>query len=92
MSFIRIDLKGMSRLTQKTNNPNDEAGILTVDYLFAIILAMGFVALLFAMSLTLTVVEVVQYMTFSSARSYSCLLYTSPSPRDRQRSRMPSSA
>ena len=26
------------------------------------------------------------------ARSYSCLLYTSPSPRDRTRSRMPSSA
>ena len=25
-------------------------------------------------------------------RSYSCLLYTSPSPRDRQKSRMPSSA
>ena len=26
------------------------------------------------------------------ARSYPCLLYTSPSPRDRQKSRMPSSA
>ena len=26
------------------------------------------------------------------ARRYSCLLYTSPSPRDRTRSRMPSSA
>ena len=25
-------------------------------------------------------------------RTYACLLYTSPSPRDRQRSRMPSSA
>ena len=25
-------------------------------------------------------------------RSYTCLLYTSPSPRDRTRSRMPSSA
>ena len=25
-------------------------------------------------------------------KSYSCLLYTSPSPRDRQKSRMPSSA
>ena len=25
-------------------------------------------------------------------RHYSCLLYTSPSPRDRTRSRMPSSA
>ena len=28
----------------------------------------------------------------SLAHSYSCLLYTSPSPRDRTRSRMPSSA
>ena len=27
-----------------------------------------------------------------SGRSYGCLLYTSPSPRDRQKSRMPSSA
>ena len=26
------------------------------------------------------------------AQSYHCLLYTSPSPRDRQKSRMPSSA
>ena len=26
------------------------------------------------------------------ALSYDCLLYTSPSPRDRQKSRMPSSA
>ena len=26
------------------------------------------------------------------APSYNCLLYTSPSPRDRQKSRMPSSA
>ena len=26
------------------------------------------------------------------AREYACLLYTSPSPRDRTRSRMPSSA
>ena len=27
-----------------------------------------------------------------AARAYTCLLYTSPSPRDRQKSRMPSSA
>ena len=27
-----------------------------------------------------------------AAKGYNCLLYTSPSPRDRQRSRMPSSA
>ena len=29
---------------------------------------------------------------FSPERGYICLLYTSPSPRDRQKSRMPSSA
>ena len=29
---------------------------------------------------------------FSYNRIYTCLLYTSPSPRDRQKSRMPSSA
>ena len=33
------------------------------------------------------------YATFHRLRLYaSCLLYTSPSPRDRQKSRMPSSA
>ena len=31
-------------------------------------------------------------VTFLAAYNYSCLLYTSPSPRDRQKSRMPSSA
>ena len=29
---------------------------------------------------------------FSLINGYNCLLYTSPSPRDRQKSRMPSSA
>ena len=29
---------------------------------------------------------------FDGANVYACLLYTSPSPRDRTRSRMPSSA
>ena len=29
---------------------------------------------------------------FANARDHACLLYTSPSPRDRTRSRMPSSA
>ena len=33
-----------------------------------------------------------QGLQFTNAYSTSCLLYTSPSPRDRQKSRMPSSA
>ena len=32
------------------------------------------------------------YKTHSTVKDYTCLLYTSPSPRDRTRSRMPSSA
>ena len=35
--------------------------------------------------------EVAENITMHE-RMYSCLLYTSPSPRDRQKSRMPSSA
>ena len=32
------------------------------------------------------------FVTLAFDASYTCLLYTSPSPRDRQKSRMPSSA
>ena len=33
-----------------------------------------------------------QFEALQEVQSYTCLLYTSPSPRDRQKSRMPSSA
>src|SRR5664280_1370883 len=36
--------------------------------------------------------EAVSYLAYFQAYSNTCLLYTSPSPRDRTRSRMPSSA
>ena len=36
--------------------------------------------------------QVLRVMSFLSCARISCLLYTSPSPRDRQKSRMPSSA
>ena len=35
---------------------------------------------------------VIDAMSRAMEHSYACLLYTSPSPRDRQKSRMPSSA
>ena len=45
---------------------------------------------------SLCVLEKTKYSPFTSydqvTNDYSCLLYTSPSPRDRQKSRMPSSA
>ena len=33
-----------------------------------------------------------EYINPETGEVYTCLLYTSPSPRDRQKSRMPSSA
>ena len=38
------------------------------------------------------VIDSKQYEIFKPAELGTCLLYTSPSPRDRTRSRMPSSA
>lgn len=45
-------------------------GIITVDYLFSLVLVSGFSFIIFALSLTLTMAEVVQYVTFSSARAF----------------------
>jgi hypothetical protein len=59
-------LKNFNRFSPLKNNK----GILTIDFLFAFILVFGLVGIFFAMSLTLSVVEVVQYMTFASARNY----------------------
>ena len=36
--------------------------------------------------------EIYDQIAYIIAQGWSCLLYTSPSPRDRTRSRMPSSA
>ena len=36
--------------------------------------------------------DMITNLTCPKCESYVCLLYTSPSPRDRQKSRMPSSA
>ncbi len=48
----------------------NEKGILTLDYLFALTLVMGFSTILFALSMTFVVAEITQYMTFSSTRAY----------------------
>lgn len=41
-----------------------------MDFLFAFILVMGFSGLLFAVTITLTTVEITQYITYASARNY----------------------
>lgn len=53
------------------NNLNNEKGILTLDFLFASMVVFGFSAIIFSFGMTLSVVEVVQYISFSTARTYS---------------------
>ena len=48
-----------------------------------------FIVMLFAVAVLIDGDDV---MLLLLLRHFSCLLYTSPSPRDRQKSRMPSSA
>lgn len=48
----------------------NQSGIITIDFIFAFVLVWGFFSIFFALSLTLTVVEVTQYITFSTARTF----------------------
>lgn len=49
---------------------NNQKGFITVDYLFALVLVSGFSFIIFALSLTLTMTETIQYVTFSAARNF----------------------
>lgn len=49
----------------------NERGSLTIDFLFATVLVMGVSGLLFALCFTLTVVEISQYIAFSTSRNYA---------------------
>lgn len=46
----------------------NERGILTLDFIFALIIGMSFTTIFFALTLTLSLVEVAQYFSFSVAR------------------------
>jgi hypothetical protein len=48
----------------------NQGGFITVDFIFAVVLIFGMTMLLFAVSLTLTVASITQYITFASARNY----------------------
>jgi hypothetical protein len=48
----------------------DEAGILTLDFIFSSVLVFGFIAILFTVCLTLSVSYIVQYISYASARNY----------------------
>ena len=59
----------------------NQRGFLTIDFIFTIVLVLGFVAILFATTLTLTVASITQYVTFATARNPSGCPPRSGSPK-----------
>jgi hypothetical protein len=49
----------------------DQRGFIAVDFIFAMVLVLSFCSMLFALSFTLVVASVTQYITYSAARNYA---------------------
>ena len=49
----------------------NQRGVLTLDFMFALVIAFGFTTIFFALSLSLSMVEVTQYISFAAARCYA---------------------
>lgn len=48
----------------------NQRGIITVDFLFSMVLILGLASLMFVLTFTLSVASVTQYVTFAAARNY----------------------
>ena len=59
-----------SKIDKKSSALRNEAGLLTLDFIFASIFIGAFFSILFSIMLTLSVVEVTQYVSYSTARNF----------------------
>lgn len=48
----------------------NQSGLITVDFIFSMVLILGLSGLLFVLSFTLSMASITQYVTFSAARNY----------------------
>lgn len=55
----------------KKSRINNQSGFMTAEFLFAFTMVIGCGILIFAMTFSLTTIEIAQYIVWSSARSYS---------------------
>lgn len=53
------------------NGIRNERGFITFDFIFALLMALGFTTVLFALTVSLSAVEVAQYVTFAVSRAYA---------------------
>jgi hypothetical protein len=49
---------------------NNERGLMTIDFMFSMVLILGLSSLLFVLTFTLSIASVTQYVTFAAARNY----------------------
>jgi hypothetical protein len=61
----------------------NEKGFITLDFVFASLLIFGLSSVIFSFGMTLSIVEVVQYMSFASARQYNLAHLDEPNQRQR---------
>lgn len=64
----------MKKIKKTTGAPNilkQESGFIMLDFIFALTVSFGFAIIFFALSFTLSMVEMSQYITFATARAYS---------------------
>lgn len=66
----------MNTLTKKSILIQQKCGSITIDFIFAFTLIMGFSAILLTLSLTLTVASLTQYITFATARAQMAAHHT----------------
>ena len=61
----------MNKKDVKKNSKNNQAGFMTAEFLFAFTMVLCIGVLIFAITFSLTTIEVAQYIVWSSARSYA---------------------
>ena len=61
----------MSHRPQTPPILKNQKGLLTLDFIFSLVMFFAFTTILFCISMTFTVVELGQYISFSSARNFS---------------------
>lgn len=71
-------MKNMNAKNPKRN----EGGFITLDFIFALMLSVGFAVIFFSVSITLSLVETAQYVTFASARAFAAAHETEQAQKD----------
>lgn len=71
-----------AKRSENKNHKVAERGFITLDFIFAIFLALGFATVFFAVAITLSLVEAAQYVTFATSRAYAAAHETENAQRE----------